>query len=109
MIYLPELPISVKHMVQNYNAWIVGSAADPSSTIKQVKDIDVIISFSLWNKVVGLIPENATKNNYGGWKYGDNGKIIDVWPDELNHFMSSDMPKYLWQPRYNIRYVKNNY
>ncbi len=101
-----ELPHSVKYMVQHYDAWIVGSAAQPSSNILQVNDVDVIISFSQWNKVTGLIPLDAKKNKYGGWKYSEEGIEIDVWPDELNNFMNSAIPQYLWQPRYNIRYKK---
>lgn len=106
MITIHELPNSVKHMVQHYNAWIVGSAADIEKDMSQVNDVDVIISFGDWHKVVGLIPTDSKKNNYGGWKYVEDGITVDVWPDDLNNFMNSDIPEYLWQPKYNLRYKK---
>jgi len=106
MIKINELPVSIKYMVQHHNAWIVGSAANPKENILKVKDIDVIIPFSEWHKVTGLIPKNARKNDYGGWKYVEEGQTVDVWPDDLNHFMNSAVPEYLWQPRYKIRYKK---
>ena len=93
-------------MVQHFNGWIVGSAANPQKNILQVKDVDVIIPFSEWNKVTGLIPNNAVKNSYGGWKYIEDGITVDVWTDDLNHFMNSSNPEYLWQPRNNFRYKR---
>ena len=106
MITISDLPKSVKLMVQHYNGWIVGSAANPQKNILQVKDVDVIIPFSEWNKASGLVPKNAVKNVYGGWRYVENGITVDVWTDDLNNFMNSNIPECLWQPRYNIRYKK---
>ena len=105
MIKFKELPTSVKQFVQHYNAWITGTAADPNvNSIDDIDDIDVIIPFREWNKATGLIPDDAKKNKYGGWKYKDGNIFVDVWPNDLNSHMLSVMPKYLWQPRYDIMY-----
>ncbi len=106
MITVYDLPRSVKYMVQHYNVWIAGSAADPASNIDKVKDLDIIIPFEEWNQITGLIPKDAKMNSYGGWRYTEDNILIDVWPDNLNNFMSSSFPKHIWQPRYNIRYLK---
>ena len=106
MITVYDLPRSVKYMAQNYNVWIAGSAADLSSDITKIKDVDVIIPFEIWNKITGLIPKDSKMNSYGGWRYVENNVTIDIWPDNLNNFLSSSLPKCIWQPRYNIRYSK---
>ncbi len=53
-----------------------------------------------------MVPEDAKRNGYGGWKFKDEAMEIDVWPDDLNNFMSSHMVEYIWQPRLNLRYKK---
>lgn len=104
-ITIKQLPMTVKFFVQNFDAWIVGSAASPKANISDIADFDVIVPFHEWHKAVSLIPKDATRNSYGGWKYKDGKVEVDVWPGGLLNFMFSDLPKFLWQPRFDLRYA----
>ena len=104
MIDFKEMPKSVKLFIQHFDAWIVGSAADPSKHI--YRDIDVIIPFSKWNAASGLIPADCTRNTYGGWNYVEGGITVDVWPDDLNNAIRTQMVEYIWQPKYKLLYKK---
>ena len=106
MITRKNLPASVCQLTQNFSAWIVGSTADPKRKSKDITDIDVVVPFENWSAASALIPSDAKKNTYGGWSYEEKGLKVDVWPCSLNDLMCNSYLKYLWQPKYNIRYVK---
>lgn len=120
MIKLKQLPTSVKLFVERCDAFIVGSAASPEAEIdgtNVISDIDVIIPFHNWSTAC-IIIQNAIKeqtysqtewprlNVYGGMKFIDGGKTIDVWPSDLNKFMTSRIPEFLWNPKYDLRYFR---
>ena len=127
MIQLKQLPTSVKLFVERCDAFIVGSAANPNADIKTVNDIDVVIPFHKWD-VACIIIQNAidsysdasleyiqpTLNVYGGMKFGDVQFLsnlqrqitIDVWPSDLNKYLLSSLVEYVWNPKFNLRYVR---
>ncbi len=132
MITLKQLPTSVKLFVERCDAFIVGSAAnlnatinDNSSAANNVKDIDVVIPFNKWD-IACIIIANAIAeadiqsnsklapklNIYGGIKFIDVdyaaalATTIDVWPSDLNKYLLSSLVEYVWNPKFNLRYVK---
>lgn len=124
MIKLKQLPTSVKLFVERCDAFIVGSAASLEAEIdgpNAISDIDVIIPFHNWN-IACLIIQNAISksqlctpvpklNVYGGIKFldvdGSQSRFtIDVWPSDLNKFMTSRIPEFLWNPKYDLRYFR---
>ena len=99
--YLPSL---VSALVTNYEAWIVGSAADPQVT--NPRDYDVVVPFSSWNKAVHLIPKDAKLNSFGGLKVTQPDCETDVWAGELSFVMCNNKAKWAWQPHLNVRMQK---
>ncbi len=128
MITLKQLPTSVKLFVERCDAFIVGSAANPNATLDErafagsnVNDIDVVIPFHKWNIACIIIQETITNsklcapapklNAYGGMKFIDAHNAqqqitIDVWPSDLNKCLLSSLVEYVWNPKFNLRYVK---
>ncbi len=128
MITLKQLPTSVKLFVERCDAFIVGSAANPNAVIQDVADIDVVIPFHKCD-VACIIIQSAVKdgdgdeqpsaygpalNVYGGLKFIESIPIgsdwqnisIDVWPSDLNKFLLSSLVEYIWNPKFNLRYVR---
>lgn len=50
-------------------------------------DWDIMIPFSKWIFVEGIIPQTAKPNRFLGWRFSKNGVEFDVWPDDLQHFL----------------------
>ncbi len=119
MITLKQLPTSVKLFVERCDAFIVGSAAYPNANIETVNDIDVVIPFHKWDVACIIIQTSfisdcedyekwkagVNLNVYGGLKFVDDGISIDVWPSDLNKYLLSSLVKYVWNPKFNLRYV----
>ncbi len=126
MITLKQLPTSVKLFVERCDAFIVGSAANPNAHLNEpdavatnpytgicVNDIDVVIPFHKWD-IACIIIASAndqeqnwpTLNVYGGLKFVDDGKTVDVWPSDLNKYLLSSLVEYVWSPKFNLRYVR---
>ena len=41
-----------------------------------------------WQIVATLIPQDATPNKFGGWRFeDDDGNMIDVWPDSVENYL----------------------
>lgn len=87
-----------------YDAWIVGSAADPS--VAKPHDYDVIVSWSQWAQVATLIPLSARPNSFGGWVCMEDEIRIDVWPGDLSSFLTIGMAKAIWHPRSGKRFIQ---
>lgn len=66
------LPRIVNQICMLHDAWIVGRNMNP------VRDYDVIVAFFNWKEVAVLIPIDANPNSFGGWKFTDEGKSVDV-------------------------------
>lgn len=99
-----KIPKLVALLSVNFEAWIVGSAADPNN--KEPRDWDVIVEFSQWEKAASLIPLDAKPNSFRGWKCFEEGVEIDVWPGEIGFVMRSSKSKYAWHYLTDTRWVK---
>lgn len=101
------LPILVGKLTQFCDAWIVGSAADPDVDFSAVRDFDIAVPFGSWHLAASLIPATATPNSFGGWKCESEGAIVDVWPQDLTHFVTNHVSSpYLFHPRSGTRLMK---
>lgn len=101
---LPKLALV---LVNQYDAWIVGGAADPEQT--SPRDYDVVVPFYHWPSVAHLLGGySATLNSLGGWKCVSDNCEVDVWPGDLGWVMCHQAAKWAWQPRYGIRLRKEH-
>lgn len=105
---MKNLPTLVKQLTQVHSAWIVGSAAEKDADLAAVRDFDVLVPFSAWPAVAAMLPDNARRNTFGGWKCVSDGKDVDVWPDDLGRFMASQVVKSVWHPKTGIRFTRND-
>ena len=97
-------PPLVEKLCHFHEAWIVGSAADPTNT--DPRDYDVLVPLSKWQDAAGLIPSNATINTFGGFKCIEEGIEIDVWPGELSWLMSRPKTQWIWSPKTGARWKR---
>jgi hypothetical protein len=98
------LPAIVKKLTYGFDAWVVGSAADPNND--DPKDYDVQVPFSTWGKACLLIPPNAVPNSFGGFRFEDEGMSIDVWPGELGWIFQRPSCRWAWHPASGIFITK---
>lgn len=102
-----QLPSVVALLTHNCDAWIVGSAANPSESLYDVRDWDLLIPFHKWHNACLVVPDDAKKNSLGGWKFRTSDDIeIDIWPGELSFIMKNPKAKYAWHPLTNTRLQK---
>ena len=80
-------PPLVRHILMDYEAWLVGSSVlDPEGE----NDWDVIVHPVNWRACSRvLLSCNPTVNSLGGLKIQVDGKSIDVWPSDINSFLST--------------------
>ncbi len=97
------LPAAVAKLVTVYDAWIVGSAADPHCDHTTVRDYDVVVSWARWQEAAMLIPSAAVPNTFGGWKFLSSGREVDVWPGDLAWLMTAHKSRWAWHPRTGTR------
>lgn len=98
MRHLPPICTKILH---GHDAWVVGSAADPSAKLSDLRDIDIMVPFRNWAEAALLIPPDARPNTFGGWKFTDGPVTVDVWCGDLSHVMTSAIATKAWHPRTN--------
>lgn len=100
-----SMPKLVCDLTNSHDAWIVGSAADPSNT--SPRDFDIQVPYSQWGPASKLIPMDAKPNTFGGWKCISEGVEVDVWPGELGWLMQHPKAKFAYHPRSGTRLRKD--
>ena len=100
------LPPTVKRLTHGFDAWIVGSAADPTND--NPNDFDVQVPYSSWGQACFLIPQDARINAFGGMRFEEEGHQIDVWPGELGWIIQRPGCKWAWHPKTGIFITKVN-
>lgn len=73
-------------LLMECKAFLVGSIL----TDQDFGDIDVFVSPNHWPKASRSIPETATPNKLGGWRFSVGGIDFDVWPDTPERIMTED-------------------
>lgn len=99
-----KIPKLVSDLSTYHDGWIVGSAANPEN--KSPRDFDIAVPFSKWQEASALIPDDAKRNHFGGWKCISEGIEVDVFPCELSWILLSPYCEWIWNYKTNIRYKK---
>lgn len=86
-------------LVGSYAKYVVGEDVKPS-------DYDLLVPFIHWQIIAPMVPENATPNRFGGWRFDDQGNQVDVWPGDVQHYLQTCKSKYGGQI-YAVDYVHN--
>ena len=63
------------------------------------KDYDLLVPYEKWQHVSTLIPENATLNKFGGWRFetlNHDGELVevDVWPSTIVTYLQECKSKH---------------
>lgn len=111
-MFLYDWPKIAVYLIEHCDAWVVGSAANPDA---KPRDIDLIIPWPKWLQAATYIAieKNVRPNTFGGWKVSTtslsgNDIDLDVWPDDLSSILSKSMSKYIWHPKSDTRWKKEN-
>lgn len=80
-----EIPNTAGVILNNCDSFIVGSAVFKDNP----KDIDIVVPFDKWHLASSLIPKNAKPNSFGGWKFEEDGIVVDIWPDSIGTLLSN--------------------
>lgn len=75
-------PPIVMKLTHNFDAWLVGSAADSNEVIRP-RDYDILVPFHQWHSACVALPSSARPNSFGGWKFEEDGVEVDIWPGDL--------------------------
>lgn len=67
------------------DAWLVGGAVYESNP----KDYDIFVPIGKWKYAVQLIPKEVHLNTYGGFKFCEGYKVIDMWTDEFESLLTN--------------------
>lgn len=95
-------PVIVAVLCEKFDAWIVGSAADPEN--KAPRDWDVMIPWHEWDGAAGLIlalvgADNVRLNAFGGWKLRRDDGVVDIFPGMPQSYLSAAKFKHMFHPR----------
>lgn len=99
-----KLPKIIALLTHNFDAWIVGSAANPVEA--NPRDWDILVPYHKWHAAVSLVPTDAKPNTFGGWKFNVEGVEVDMWPGDLSWLASHPLFRYAWHPLSNARIMR---
>lgn len=104
------IPSIVAQLTHGFEAWVVGSSANPKTDLSAVRDWDLLVPYAYWHQAAMMIPAGAKPNTFGGWKFEvvENGyrHTIDLWPGDLCWFLQNSATSWIWQPRSGVRWKK---
>lgn len=97
---LKLVPDIVRVLCFSYNSWIVGGAAEfMCDKVDSVKDWDIIVPISNWQKASRILPYGCKTNTFGGIKIESGQTQIDVWASDVGYyFQSAIMMGYISNP-----------
>ena len=88
-----SLPEVVKGILLVSEGWLVGSSIENHLEEKENIDYDILIQdrqkYQLTIMSLNQLPVIMTVNSYGGLKFEVFKISIDIWPEELDHFLKS--------------------
>lgn len=100
-----KYPKIVSHLVTHHKAWIIGSAANPDNI--DPRDYDVLVPYEHWQFAALQIPLDAKPNTFGGWKFKDGEKEIDVFPGAVSWIFENHLVRYAYHPFSDTRIIKD--
>lgn len=102
-IVYSKLDSRVKSILLITDGWLVGSSMSDLIDGKEPNDFDIIVpSRELYQKILTDLTTNYTfkVNNYGGIKVDLGDFELDIWTEELSHFLlNSNNVSYLYNHR----------
>jgi hypothetical protein len=108
-----KLPYYVQSALLISEGWLVGKSIYNILENREVKDYDIIVPsrelFQVVCKMLFSIAEQANINSFGGYKVKlPDGTDIDIWCEELDHFLkNSKYIEYIYNMKKNI--ILKNY
>lgn len=86
-----NLPIEIKRILLISEGWLVGSAPEKLLNDEVPRDYDIVVpSAELFQLTCTLFAEYEVKiNTFGGLKIKMGEIEVDVWVEELGHFIIS--------------------
>lgn len=105
-----HLPETIKNILLISEGWLVGSAVKHIIYGEVPKDYDILIpSRELYQIVCTTLRDYEYKiNTFGGLKFKINGLEVDIWVEELGHFITTASA---FDYAYNLRrskLIRNN-
>jgi hypothetical protein len=87
---LRSLPIVVRQLCFNHDAWVVGGAAKFLCGLSQKKrDWDVIVPLHEWMQASKQFPHGSRTNTFGGVKIESDGFEIDIWAEDVGRYFQT--------------------
>ena len=88
------LPPAIQSILLTSEGWLVGGAVDTILKGEVPEDFDIIVpdinKYNLTIKQIHSYDPVIEINSYGGLKItADDGATLDIWPEELGHFLIS--------------------
>ena len=80
----------IKSILNHTRGWLVGNSISDILTGKEPNDFDIIVpDTSRYNAIVRSLTTDYsfTINNYGGIKIDTGDFTLDIWTEELDHFL----------------------
>ena len=103
-----KLPELIQSTLLISEGWLVGSSIAQLLENKEVKDYDILVpsreKYQIICKMLFGLADQAIINTFGGMKYiFSNGLNIDIWPEELDHFLKNgNKLQYFYNMKKNI-------
>lgn len=92
--FYKQLPIEIRSLLLISEGWLVGSSINALIENKPVNDYDIVVpnrelfqNALLYLKTLGEI----TVTTFGGNKVTTDKLVIDIWCEELGHFLQSSL------------------
>ena len=87
------LPSIIKAILSTSEGWLIGSAPYMLSEGLTPKDYDIIIeNREIYQKTIKLMDcteYDISVNSFGGLKFKNHELEIDIWCEELGHFLTN--------------------
>lgn len=83
-----KLPTEIKGILLSSKGWLVGRSIENLINGQEPKDFDIIIDANNYINIFYIIKEYYTGfNTYGGYRLDVKGYIVDIWVEDLEHFL----------------------
>ena len=103
-----KLPEIIQSALLVSEGWLVGSSIGQILEEKKVNDFDIIVPnpnlYIITCKWLQTLSTDSRVNSFGGMKFELPGNIdIDIWPEELDHFLkNANKLEYFYSMKKNI-------
>lgn len=99
------LPKAIKSVLIQTNGWLVGGALENISVGRSIKDYDIVVTDNhTYHNFLSTF-DSIKLNTFGGAKIEIDGYQIDIWCEDLDHFLHTCIgSKYIYSLRKGILY-----